>query len=571
MTRRPGSQHLLAAAAALAFVFAGIAGAADPTPPPEKATAGVPPSATNRPALRVQELLPLHDGYIRDWLVLTGIPFDLKPGGVDKPDFVDGEAALQPREGQQIKDERLLAVKVALWKRCLAPSNDIPLGEYSGRKAKVMDYAATYLIVPETVTNAVVEFVSSKKDSFLFINRRPAQPGLCVLPQAHNSLLVRIPDDKGDASFWLRILDANKKPLADASVALEPVSEEAEKRFHSYLEPDNAFILFPKPPQRISYVLGLLTPEGAKVLVKAIDYVVNAQQPNGAWSDMQYPDSIGVSALCCMALLAEGNMPRVGPHGKPLDKGIEFLLSSFKEEGIFASKTIEGYGAMYGHALTLLTLLEVCGNTPWRTDLEDKISKGLQAMLACQKFDGGWRYEFTSTGDSDISVTTTVLWVLQQARRYGFTVPKSSINRAIGFIEKCAARDGRFAYRLSGQEQIQPHSGIGIAALYGAGRLDHKFLPAARDLISNEFQRYTVEDLGARRDLMYSAFFASLALYSADYEYWSLWYTKFVQILAHVQKDEGQIYDHRGNKVYTTALAAIILQSPYGYLSIYTH
>ena len=356
---------------------------------------------------------------------------------------------------------------------------------------------------------------------------------------------------------------AEKRAAASTNAADTNVARRAP------IDPDPAFIVFPKAPQRQSYVLGLMTPEARSACDKAMAYLLNAQQPNGAWSDTTYPDSVEVTALCCLSLLAEGNLPRVGPHGKQLDRGIEFLLGSYRDEGVFASKNIEGYGPMVGHALTLLTLLEVSGNMPWRPDVEDKISRGLQSILACQRLDGGWRYAFVTTGDSDIEVTTTVLWALGQARRHGYSVPARSLDRAVAFVEACGHPDGRFAYRLNGRGTIDPNSGIGVAALYGTGRLNHRLLPVARDLVAAEYERYSVDDLAARHDLMSGAFFASLALYASGYESWSKWYTKFVQIVAHVQKPTGQLSDLRGNQVYPTALAALILQAPYGYLSIY--
>ena len=516
------------------------------------------------------DVLPLHDGYVQDWLILTGVPFDVRPSDLEGPDFIDGESALRPREGQEVKSERLLAVKAALWRRVQARTNAVSFAAFGGGKPKTMNYALTYLAAPATMSNAWLEVASNKARYRVLVNGRAAAQGNAWrLGEAKNAVLFRVPDDKGDAWFSVRVVDGERHPLRDVNVSLDPDAAGQERRFRSTVEADNAFIVFPKSEKRISYVIGLMTPEAKAALGKAMTFLVNSQQPNGAWSDTTYPDSVGVSALCCMALLAEGNLPRVGPHGKSLDKGIDFLLSSFKEEGVFASKSVEGYGVMYGHALTLLTLLEVCGNMPWRPELDDRISKGLQTILACQRLDGGWRYELTTTGDSDISVTTTVLWVLGQARRYGYTVPRSSFEKAIAFVERCGRTDGRFAYRLNGREEVQPHSGIGVAALYGTGRLGHKLLPAARDLIALEYERYSVEDLAARRDLMYGSFFASLALYSAGYDCWSKWYPKFVGIARFVQKEDGQIMDQRGNKVYPTALTAIILQAPYGYLSIY--
>src|SRR5262249_46498211 len=160
---------------------------------------------------------------------------------------------------------------------------------------------------------------------------------------------------------------------------------------------------------RVPYLDDSLRPQVETMTRQALTFLLENQQANGAWSDTSFPDSVGVTALCCLALMAEGNLPNQGPHGKALTKGLEFLLGRFKDEGVCSSARVEGYGVMYGHALALLALLEVNGNMPWRPDLEDRVAKGLQTILRYQRLDGGWRYELTTTGDSDISVTTTVL------------------------------------------------------------------------------------------------------------------------------------------------------------------
>jgi hypothetical protein len=193
----------------------------------------------------------------------------------------------------------------------------------------------------------------------------------------------------------------------------------------------------------------------------------------------------------------------------------------------------------------------------------------VQAILRYQRLDGGWRYELTKTGDSDISVTTTVLWTLGQARRYGYAVPRTALDKAVAYIEACGQSDGMFRYRLQGTTKVLPHSGVGVAALYGAGKIDHPLLTKARALIAHEYQRYSVEDLSGRSYFLFGAFFAGLTMYSSGYEMWQPWYAKTAQIIAHNQGKDGAVPDQAGNKVYTTALAAIILQAPNGYLSIF--
>src|SRR5262249_62120775 len=107
----------------------------------------------------------------------------------------------------------------------------------------------------------------------------------------------------------------------------------------------------PRPTARVPYLSDDLRPQVRGMTGQALKFLLENQQANGGWSDTQFPDSVGVSALCCLALMAEGNLPNQGPHGKALAKGLECLLGRFKEEGVCSSATVEGYGVMYGHAL----------------------------------------------------------------------------------------------------------------------------------------------------------------------------------------------------------------------------
>jgi len=84
-------------------------------------------------------------------------------------------------------------------------------------------------------------------------------------------------------------------------------------------------LIQPREAERQDTALKLLSPEVREMTHKSLEYLLRMQNSDGSWSDSQYPLSTGVTALCCLALIAEGNQARVGPHGKALDKGIEYL------------------------------------------------------------------------------------------------------------------------------------------------------------------------------------------------------------------------------------------------------
>jgi hypothetical protein len=304
---------------------------------------------------------------------------------------------------------------------------------------------------------------------------------------------------------------------------------------------------------------------------KALDYLARTQGPDGGWGDMQFkPTNTGVTSLACLAFMAEGSRPRIGRYGKPLDRGLEFLLKSVKKgSGAIAGVGSNELGPMYEHALSTLTLLMACGDMPWKPELREVLGGAVDAIKKSQHLDGGWRYALTNVGDSDMSVTANVIWVLRTAKKCGFTVPQDAIEKGVKYVEKCALPDGTFRYRYWGLHASPSLGGTGIVALCNNGSLDHPLIRPARDRIAYDYRRYTIEDLKARRYFVYGAFYASLATYSCGDKYMMPWFRKSVEVLATMQRKDGEFWDEFDNTVYPTALAAIILQAPLGYLPIY--
>ncbi|MCK6475126.1 MAG: hypothetical protein L6R28_25670, partial [Planctomycetes bacterium] len=133
----------------------------------------------------------------------------------------------------------------------------------------------------------------------------------------------------------------------------------------------------------------------------------------------------------------------------------------------------------------------------------------------------------------------------------------------------CAQPDGSFRYRFWGLEASPSLGGTGIIALCNDGRNDHRLIRVALQKITYDYRRYTINDLKARRYFVYGSFYASLATYMMGDDYFKPWYQKVAQVYASMQRKDGELYDEHGNTVYPTAMAAIVLLSPKGYLPIY--
>jgi hypothetical protein len=102
--------------------------------------------------------------------------------------------------------------------------------------------------------------------------------------------------------------------------------------------------------------------------------------------------------------------------------------------------------------------------------------------------------------------------------------------------------------------------------------VDHVLIPAARERIAYDYRRYTVQDLFERKSFIYGCFYASVAMYMSGDEYFIPWYKKTAKVLKKRQRDDGEffeVHDNVENIIYPTAMALIVLQSPYGYLPIF--
>ncbi len=332
---------------------------------------------------------------------------------------------------------------------------------------------------------------------------------------------------------------------------------------------DPAFLVMPPATERTTMAEDLLTEETREMIDRSLEWLARTQNADGGWSDRHYESNTGVTALAILAFMAEGSRPRIGRYGRQINNGLEFLLGNVQTSGVIAGSGSNPYGPMYEHLYSTLALVLNMGDLPWEPEVNRVIADAIEVIQQSQKRDGGWRYQFSREGHSDISVTANALWVLRTAKKSGFTVSSESISQASNFIEQCAMPDGTFRYRYWGLHANPSMGGIGIIALASEGDLNHPLIPPTRDRIAYDYNRYTVRDILERDYFTYGMFYASLAMYTSGDEYFIPFYRKMFDIMRTAQLADGEFNDHRENEVYVTAMAAIALQAPYGYLPIY--
>ena len=307
---------------------------------------------------------------------------------------------------------------------------------------------------------------------------------------------------------------------------------------------------------------------------RALEYLRKSQRPDGAWDSGGFGPATSVTSLAVMAFLAAGHVPgEPGPYRESIERGIQYVLDHQRPDGVIASNSSNG--PMYCHGISTLMLAEVAGmidDAEMAGQLRATLVRAVKLILAAQdrpkhpNHAGGWRYQPTSD-DSDISVSGWQLMALRAARSAGCEVPSENIDRAVGYLKRCAVRGGGFAYQPGGGPN-NPRTGTGILALEICGEhLTKEAVAGAEYLVKHPPQWSSMS-------FFYEVYYASIAMFQMGDKYFLSYYPKLVAILlAHQGKDGSWLsddgHDRTGGRNYCTAMAVLALSVEYRYLPIY--
>jgi hypothetical protein len=310
--------------------------------------------------------------------------------------------------------------------------------------------------------------------------------------------------------------------------------------------------------------------EGRRTIDGALRWLASKQAADGHWGDRQHKAAF--TAYAVMAFLAGGQLPDEGPQGAAVSRGVRYLLDCVRADGyVVAADEANDDKGMYGHGIATIALAEVCGQTG-SGDLRSKLKRAVQLIIDTQNPQGGWRY-FPRVADADLSVTVLQVVALRAAKDDGIDVPQQTIDRAVGYVRSCRAKDesGGFAY--------QPGTGPGFArtaaamyALQLCGLYDDPMVLGGSDYL---FQQQTGP--APLHYFTYGNFYAAPAEYMIGGANWERWYADVRQRLMGRVRREGDLCywptlegDASGfSSVYVTAVDALILALPDGAVPLY--
>jgi hypothetical protein len=314
-----------------------------------------------------------------------------------------------------------------------------------------------------------------------------------------------------------------------------------------------------------------ITPETLRAVIKGLDHMASTQSDDGSWIDgggQAYP--VAMTSLAGTAFLAHGNSPTRGKYAKNVQGAVEFLVRCSTESGLLTGPGQDNGQPMHGHGFALMFLASVHGmisKEALRRQVGDAVRKAVTLTSQGQSSAGGWTYT-PGSGDEG-SVTVTQVQALRAAQNAGFLVPRSVIEAASGYLEKCRTPEGGIQYSLSsGGGPRLPISAAAVATLYNAGQFDSPIATDCLKYVWGQFQANEGWSKGGGHDY-YSHLYASQGFYMAGDEYWDVYFPKTRDQLLALQSPDGSWSGDGIGQVYGTAIATIILQLPYKYLPVF--
>ncbi len=313
-----------------------------------------------------------------------------------------------------------------------------------------------------------------------------------------------------------------------------------------------------------------ITPELTAAVTKGLAAMVKKQQEDGSFGGDRFGRSVAITALACLAYMADGNLPGRGPYGEQVSKGLEHILANCAESGLVATDATTG--PMYGHGFATLFLGEVYGMTAGGGDtalnarVHSALVKAVRLIQATQNSQGGWRYN-PIPYDADVSVTICQVMALRSARNAGLEVPKETIDKAVEYIRRCQNPDGGFRYQMDAGDSLWPRSAAGIASLFYAGIYEDPAIDRGLTYVADS--AFPGKSDSSRAHYYYGHYYAVQAMYLAGGSKWAEWWPAIRKELVDQQTNDGTWNDPSIGDTYGTAMALIILQMPKRYLPIF--
>ncbi len=341
---------------------------------------------------------------------------------------------------------------------------------------------------------------------------------------------------------------------------------------------------------------GILSDQQWEQLDKTVDnglkFLASQQEDDGSFPTLPHAKP-GITSLCVLAFLSRGHLPNEGPYGKPIQRGIESVLSTQREDGLFTNHQVEptlvshgvSHVAMYNHGFAGLMLSEVYGiaGGEQNESIRKAIVKGLEFSRSQQlKFkgqgrrEGGFDYLVGEIPPGpDLPITSGQLLFYRSAKNAEFDVPAEYMQDAMRYVKSCYDLSSHvFKYR-GYQTYSRGLTASGVLALSLGGEHNTEMAQdAGQWLLTQSFENFN-RSRNSHDRYFYSAYYSSQAMFQLGGEYWSEFYPPLLKTLAENQRADGSWDRERSSRsarfgnAYSSALSILALTPPYQLLPIF--
>jgi hypothetical protein len=209
------------------------------------------------------------------------------------------------------------------------------------------------------------------------------------------------------------------------------------------------------------------TPECEDAVVKCLNWLQSTQKPDGSWNN--YPAAMTGFAL--LVYLGHCETPQSPEYGETVLKAITYLVNvGMKNDGRLSSQDATAMSWVYEHGIATYALAEAytfCSQLKIVIPNLDTVTKQAGDMIMQgQTDDGGWLYNFASSGGGDNSIGFWQIQALKACKHTGLWPTSKfskTIRNALDWLEKVQGEDGAIGYRAS-SEQSPGLTGGGVLA-----------------------------------------------------------------------------------------------------------
>lgn len=340
------------------------------------------------------------------------------------------------------------------------------------------------------------------------------------------------------------------------------------------------------------------TNDSQRAVKAGLAWLARQQTKEGKWElHRGYPDAApsymrtdtGATALSLLCFLGAGYTAEQGEYAANIKKGLQWIISQQDPDtgDLHDQRQEEGRApAFYAHSMATMALCESIVLTGDES-LREPAEKAVQYLLFAQHPDfGGWKYRpISKTMVGDMSVTGWALMALHSARMAGIEVSLTDFQRASAFIDSVQEHGGsRYKY-----EPTDPPETFSTA-LTAEGLLCRQWFgwpkdyPAMQDGVRYLLAPENVPEWTEGKRNLYGWYYTAQMLHNLGGEPWETWFPPVRDLIVKHQMTGGSTrgdqdvrgswspmlpegtpreYAYRGGRLYITAFAILILETPY--------